>query len=109
VIHCPPVSVGPGSLHRGGTVGPACLVRAYEDSCRAADYTLSSFGVDTIHSRAFTLTRNGKTCTVRIVESFRVVPQQPHVTATYSCRRLRPFVADRCTPSATLSLTRLAG
>jgi hypothetical protein len=81
-------------------------VRAFDDGCRAADYTLSSFGVDTIHSRTLTLERNGKTCTVRIVESFHVVPQRPHVTARYACTRLRTYVAYSCTPTATLSLTR---
>lgn len=106
MIHCPVASIGPGSLHRGGTAGAACLVRAYDDGCRAADYTLSSFGVDTIHSRTFTLSKNGKTCVVRIVESFRVVPQKPHTTNRYTCSRLRAYVADRCTPKATLLLTK---
>lgn len=107
MIHCPTVSIGPGSLHRGGTAGAACLVRAYHDGCHAADYTLAAFGVDTIHSRTFTLSKNGKACVVRIVESFRVVPQKPRVTKRYSCLRLRAYVADRCTPPATLSLTKL--
>lgn len=107
MIHCPVDSIGPGSLHRGGTAGAACLVRAYDDGCRPADFTLSSFGVDTIHSRTFTLARNGLTCTVRIVESFRVVPQPQHTTARHVCTRLRPSVADRCTPTATISLTKL--
>ncbi|HVH51123.1 MAG TPA: hypothetical protein VM690_03190 [Gaiellaceae bacterium] len=106
MIHCPVSSIGPGSLHRGGIAGAACLVRAYDDGCRAADYTLSALGVDTIHSRTFTLSKNGETCVVRIVESFRVVPQKPRETAHYTCLRLRPYVADRCTPKATLSLTR---
>ena len=108
MIHCPVSSIGPGSLHRGGTAGAACLVRAYDDGCRAADYTLSAFGVDTIHSRTFTLSKNGKTCVVQIVESFRVVPQKPRVTKRYTCSRLRAYVADRCRPAATLSLTKLS-
>jgi len=105
-IHCPAKSVGPGSLERGGTAGASCLVAAFDHGCRAADYTLSSFGVDTIHSLSFATKHRSSGCVVLVEESFRVVPQQPHVTARYVCRRLRALVADRCTPARTISLTK---
>jgi hypothetical protein len=108
VIHCPSASIGPGSLHRGGDTGARCMLAAYENHCHAADYTLSSFGVDTVHERTFRL----RGCTVYIADSFRVVPQQPHVTGHHTCKRIRKtqvgdVVADRCTPRATISLTKL--
>jgi hypothetical protein len=109
--HCPPASVGPGSLHRGGTAGAACLLAAFRDGCRPADYTLSAFGVDTIHTRAFRTARRDGRCVALVTESYRVVPQQPHVTGHQACVRVRrtatDVVADRCTPAGTVSLTRL--
>ena len=111
VHHCPAASVGPGSLHRGGTAGAACILAAFENGCRASDYTLSAFGVDTEHSLAFRVGRVSGRCTVAVSETFRVVPQPPHQGARYACLRVRhtatDIVADRCTPRATISLTRL--
>ena len=113
-IHCPAKSVGPGSLQRGGTAGAACLLAAFDDGCRPADYTLSQFGVDTIHSLKFrTLKLAGGRCGVAVVETFRVVPQPPRTGESHTCGRLRrtaagDIVADRCKPAAaTISLTKL--
>jgi len=109
--HCPPASIGPGSLHRGGTAGAACFLAAFQDGCRPADYTLSSFGVDTVHSLVFRVDRQNARCTVAVRESFRVVPQQPRPGTSHNCLRIRragsDIVADRCTPPGTISLTKL--
>ena len=107
--HCQAKSIGPGSLRRGGTTGAACLLAAFRDGCRPADYMLSQFGVDTIHSLTFATRRRSFGCTVLVTESFRVVPQRPRVTGRYVCLRLRPLAAERCTPSRTISLTTIAG
>jgi hypothetical protein len=91
---CPPRSIGPGSLLHGGTAGAACLLRAYQHGCTSAQYTLSSFGVDTIATLRFTLVkRNGK-CAVAVTRSFRVVPQKPRVTAAGTCKTLRKTATD---------------
>lgn len=115
-IHCPAKSVGPGSLQRGGTAGATCLLAAFRNGCRAADYTLSQFGVDTIHAERFrTVKLPGGHCGVSILETFRVVPQPPHLGESHTCGRLRKtaaadIVADRCTPAAaTISLTKPKG
>jgi hypothetical protein len=105
---CQARSVGPGSLRRGGTAGAACMVAAFDDHCRPAGYTLSSFGVDTVRTEAFRLVG----CTVYVTETFRVVPQQPRVLGRFVCKRIRKtsagdVVADRCTPTKTVSLTQL--
>lgn len=105
--HCAARSIGPGSLQRGGTAGAACLLTAFRNGCRPADYLLSQFGVDTIHSLTFRTERRATGCAVLVTESLRVVPQQPHVTGRLVCLGVRPFVADRCTPKRTISLTRL--
>ena len=105
--HCAARSTGPGSLQRGGTAGAACLLAAFRSGCRPADYVLSEFGVDTIHSLTFRTVHRSTGCAVLVTESFRVVPQQPHVTGRFACARLRPLVADRCTPRRTISLTHL--
>jgi len=105
--HCPPAS----SLHRGGTAGATCLLVAFQDGCRPADYTLSSFGVDTVHSVVFRVGRQSGRCTVAVRESLRVVPQQRHPGTSRRCLRVRragsDIVADRCTPAGTISLTKL--
>ena len=105
VTHCQPASIGPGSLHHGGTVGATCLRAAFQNGCKPADYTLSAFGVDTIHSRTFRTQATSGGCRVVVTDSFRVVPQPPRVTIRHTCRRVRAYVADRCTPAATISLT----
>jgi hypothetical protein len=106
--HCATKSIGPGSLQRGGTTGASCFLAAFDNGCRAADYTLSQFGVDTIHSLTFTTQHRTTGCTVLVTESFRVIPRQAHVTAHYVCHRLHALVADRCTPKRTVSLTTLS-
>jgi hypothetical protein len=115
-IHCQAKSIGPGSLQRGGIAGAACLLAAFDHGCRSASYTLSQFGVDTVHSLKFdTLRLPGGTCGVAVLETFRVVPQPPRLGDSHTCGRLRKtaagdIVADRCKPdSATISLTKPAG
>jgi len=112
-LDCGVRSIGPGSLRRGGTSGAACLLRAFQQSCKAADYRLSLFGVDTVSTEEFRVALRGGRCGVDVTASFRVVPQQPHVTSTRHCAIVRrsggDTVADRCNggPPATVSLTRL--
>jgi hypothetical protein len=114
-IHCQARSVGPGSLHRGGTAGAACLLNAFRNACKPADYTLSAFGVDTVHSEMFRTQAASGGCHVLVTESFRVVPQSPHVTLERTCPKLltvgTDVVAGRCTGKAphTISLTSLSG
>ena len=109
---CQGRSVGPGSLRRGSTAGAACLMSSFQNGCRAADYTLSSFGVDTIHARQFEVTRRNGACVVLVTDSYRVVPQQPRVIAKRSCSRVHKLngdvVADRCTTRETISLTKIS-
>jgi hypothetical protein len=111
---CQARSVGPGSLHRGGTAGAACLLAAFQQGCRPAEYLLSSFGVDTAATEDFrTERKSGGRCSVVVLTSFRVVPQQPRVFPTRTCSRLRKVgsdvVADHCTAGtpAAISLTSL--
>jgi hypothetical protein len=112
-VHCLAASTGPGSLHRGGTAGARCMLAEYRDHCHAADYVLSSFGVDTVHQETFRVGLQSGRCRLVVTETFRVVPQQQHMVGMRTCTRLRPVgtdvVADRCTrgPPATISLTRL--
>ena len=113
VTQCQARSVGPGSLRGGGTAGAACLMAAFDDTCRTADYTLSAFGVDTKHSIEFRTERRSTGCAVLVTESFRVIPQTPHITARRVCARVHRtdagIVADRCTPAGPISLTTLSG
>jgi hypothetical protein len=112
VTNCQARSVGPGSLRRGGTAGAACLMAAFDDNCRGANYTLSAYGVDTVHSIQFRTKRRTSGCAVLVTESFRVIPQKPHVTARRACARVHKtdagIVADRCTPARTISLTKIS-
>ena len=109
---CPPRSIGPGALLRGGTAGATCLLHAYQHGCTSARYTLSSFGVDTIATLRFTLVRRGGKCAIAVTRSFRIVPQKPRVTAAGTCKTLRKtatdIVAAGCSGglSPTTSLTR---
>jgi hypothetical protein len=113
-VHCLAASIGPGSLHRGGTAGARCMLAEYRDHCHAATYVLSSFGVDTVHQESFRLAAQSGRCRIVVTETFRVVPQQQHMVGTRTCARLRAVgtdvVADRCTrgPPATISLTKLS-
>jgi hypothetical protein len=112
VNHCPPASIGPGSVHRGGTTGATCLLSAFRDGCRGS-YVLSAYGVDTIHSETFRLRRRNGACTVVVTESFRVVPQKPHLTLERTCTKLRrtakEVLAEGCSGGEphTVSLTSL--
>jgi hypothetical protein len=110
---CPPRSIGPGALLRGGTAGATCLLDAYRHGCAPAVYELSTFGVDTIGTLRFQLVRRGSACTIDVTRSFRVVPQPAHVTARGRCARLGrtngDIVATRCAGiNAPISLTRNA-
>jgi hypothetical protein len=111
VTHCQARSIGPGSLRRGGTAGAACLLSSFQNGCRAADYTLSSFGVDTVHARTFRVERRNGTCAVLVTDSNRVIPQPPRILSKRTCRRVHRLngdvVADRCTTRETISLTKL--
>jgi len=109
---CPPRSIGPGALLRGGTAGATCLLHAYQHGCTSARYTLSSFGVDTVATLRFTLVRRNGKCAIAVTRSLRVVPQKPRVTAAGTCKTLRKtatdIVAAGCSGglSPTTSLTR---
>jgi hypothetical protein len=111
VAQCQARSVGPGSLRRGGTAGATCLLSSFQNGCRAADYTVSSFGVDTIHARRFEVTRRNGACVVLVTDSNRVIPQRPRVLARRTCSRVHRLngdvVADRCATRETISLTKL--
>jgi len=111
VTHCQARSVGPGSLQRGGTAGASCLLTSFQNGCKPADYTLSSFGIDTIHARRFVVERRNGACAVLVTDTNRVVPQQPRVIARRTCSRVHRLngdvVADRCTTHETISLTKL--
>jgi hypothetical protein len=110
--HCDARTIGPGTRLQGGTAGATCMLAAFRDRCRAATYTLSAYGVDTAHVETFTTRRlAGGRCGVVVVETARVIPQPAHVLSRHTCTRLRKtstdVVADRCTPKATISLTKL--
>ena len=89
------------------------MLAAFDDHCRSARYALSSFGVDTVRTFSFRTAARGNGCAVYITESFRVVPQQPHVLNRRVCARVRKtdagIVADRCTPATAVSLMNLTG
>ena len=111
-LDCGTRSVGPGSLRRGGTAGAACLLRAFQQSCKAAEYRLSLFGVDTVRTEDFRVALRDGRCGVEVTTSFRVVPQQQHVTGRRRCARVHrtgggDIVADGCDggPPVAVSLT----
>ena len=112
VQHCPARSIGPGSLQRGGTAGATCLLSSFQNGCRPADYTLSSFGVDTVHARKFQVERRNGACAVLVTDSNRVIPQPPRILARRTCSRVHRLngdvVADRCSTRETISLTKLS-
>jgi hypothetical protein len=81
--------------------------------CRAAGYTLSSFGVDTVREESFRIVPRAGGCAVYVTDTNRVVPQQPRVLRRVVCTRLRKtpagdVVADHCSPPTTVSLTKLS-
>jgi hypothetical protein len=88
------------------------MLAAFRQGCRRATYTLSAYGVDTARIETFrTLRLAGGRCGVVVATSFRIVPQPPRELGRRTCTRLRKtdtdIVADRCTPAATVSLTKL--
>jgi len=112
-VHCQPRSIGPGSLLKGGKQGAACILAAFRNGCRPAEYVLSSFGIDTAATENFRVEKNGARCGVVVITSFRVLPQVAKVFPPRTCTRVRKIgadvVADRCTagtPTA-ISLTDL--
>jgi hypothetical protein len=112
VTHCQARSIGPGSLQRGGTAGASCLLSAFQNGCRPADYTLSSFGVDTEHTRRFVVERRNGACAVLVADRNRVIPRPPLVISWRVCSRVHrrngDIVADRCTTHETVSLTKIS-
>jgi hypothetical protein len=100
VKNCGTLSVGPGGTEHGTTAGARCLLRAYQQQCQAAVYTLSSFGVDTVATQRFRVAHASGHCVVDVTVSFRVVPQPAH-QQTGVCRTLAlkatHVVAARCT------------
>ena len=88
---------------------------AFQQGCTPADYRLSKFGVDTVNTEEFRVALRRGHCAVDVTTSFRVVPQQPHVTGKRQCAVLRRsgagVVAVRCSggPPATISLTESNG
>ncbi len=110
-VQCQARTIGPGSLRHGGTAGASCLLSSFQNGCRPADYTLSSFGVDTIHARRFVVERRNGACVVLVTDTNRVVPQPPRVLAKRTCSRVHRLngdvVADRCTTRETISLTKI--
>jgi hypothetical protein len=112
VTNCQARSIGPGSLRRGGTAGASCLLSSFQDGCRPAYYTLSSFGVDTVHTRRFVIERRNGACAVLVTDSNRVIPRPPLVISRRTCTRVHMLrgdvVADRCTTHEMVSLTKLS-
>ena len=114
-VHCLARSIGPGPYRQGGTSGAACMLSEYRDHCHPADYLLSAFGVDTARREMFSLVVRSHRCRIVVTETFRVVPQKPHLVSQRVCARLRQLgsdiVADRCTkgPRPTVSLTQVTG
>ena len=112
-VHCRAGSIGPGPGRHGGTAGAHCLLSAYHHHCHAADYVLSSFGVDTVRQETFQLAILSRRCRIVVTETFRVVPRKPQVVRRRTCKRLHAagsdVVAYRCSgdPRATISLTKI--
>jgi hypothetical protein len=108
--NCPSASVGPGTQRHGGTTGAACLLTAFQNGCRRAEYVFTSFGVDTVAVENFSVERRSGRCAVVVLTSFQVIPQKAHLLPSHTCRRLHKttagIVADRCTPARTISLTK---
>src|SRR5260221_10159991 len=52
---CTPRAIGPGTHVQGGTRGAACVLAAYRQGCRRADYSLTGVGVGTIAVKSFSV------------------------------------------------------
>jgi hypothetical protein len=110
---CGTLTVGPTATRTGSSgAGPSCMLAAFE-RCRAARYTLSSFGVDTIAATSFTIVRHGAVCAVSVAVSLRVVPQQPRSTGSGTCqaigRRGGDIVATGCRGAGLADVIPLSG
>ncbi len=113
VRSCGALTVGPTAIKTGSSgAGPACMLAAF-GRCRAARYTLSSFGVDTIAATSFTIARHRGVCGVTVAVSFRVVPQQPRSTGRGTCqaigKRAGDIVATGCRGSGLADVISLTG
>ena len=88
-LRCTSLSLGPGSVTgQHSRPGARCLLTAYRHHCQTAHYRLSIFGIDTIATRDFAVLHRSGRCQVAVTISFRVVPQQPHITGSGYCRSL---------------------
>ena len=76
---CGTLKVGPAADRRGAVGGAGCFLRAFQQHCQPSTYTLSVFGVDTIATDTFRLTRSGALCRIGVTVSFEVVPQPPRL------------------------------
>ena len=112
---CPHRALGQGTHVEGGTRGATCVLAAFRDGCRPADYSLTGLGIGFIAVKSFTVQRVSGRCTVQVISTLNRggVRGQPEVTFRY-CRQLRrvaaDVVADRCTRGAStaISLTSFA-
>ena len=100
VRSCGTLTVGPTAIKTGGAgAGAPCMLAAFE-RCDAARYSLSSFGVDTIATTAFSIAKRGTGCSVSVARTFEVVPQRPRPSAGGTCaaiaRRAGDIVATGC-------------
>jgi hypothetical protein len=113
VRSCGALTVGPTAITTGSSgAGPSCMLAAFE-RCRAARYSLSSFGVDTIAATSFTIVRHGAVCGVSVAVSFRVVPQQPRATGSGTCQAISKrggdIIATGCRGSGLADVISLTG
>ena len=99
----------------GGTRGAACVLAAFRDGCRAADYSLTGVGIGFVAVKSFTVQRVSGQCTVQVISTInRGGARGRPVVAFRYCRQLRTVaadvVADRCTRGApaAISLTSFA-
>ncbi|SRR5581483_4959969 len=98
---CGTLSVRSGSVYQGARNGPTCFLAAFE-RCRAATFTLSVFGLDTVATDVFRVVARGA-CRVEVAGTFHVVPQKPHSLSAV-CRAVRRSGADVVAVGCTGSL-----
>ena len=113
---CTPRAIGPGTHLQGGTRGAVCVLAAYRQGCRRADYTLTGIGIGTIAVKSFSVQPWNGGCAVLVISTVTTggVRGDAVVVGPRVCRRLRrvaaDVVADRCSKGApkTYSLTSVA-
>jgi hypothetical protein len=92
---------------KGQRSGASCLLSAYR-SCRPAVYRLSVTPLDTVRRLSVRVVKQGHGCRVLYQESFRVIPQRPHVLSG-SCQRIaakgRAVYAVGCGAAGDLKLS----